>query len=279
MKDIFCILSVSLLFVLCSSCRHTNPPSPYIPRPDEAVEPQFALIKMSPELQNHVFVSPIIDSVVVDYVNPIPNLNTLYYGNGLVLCNPTSQDSMLADFAQKQLKILGTSPYVLLDNGYAIVDWKWTRFQPLSGDLRRVLYSSPKIYDNKMAQAAYSTNFNYLNGSLANEEYYLLPINWQDVTDLLSIWSLESATKIDKPEVRYINLKDIEKYGNYAESFRWSCFEGGDFNLIYLKYFHELEYVDANAKKLDSVQAAYVQTLNQMINNNDFEKWTFMYNR
>lgn len=267
------LLIFSFAVVLCS-CDRSNNPSP---DPDPAVNAQLAIIKLSQEMQGRIFVSPIVDSIVVDYQNPVPNLNTLYYSDKLVLFNPTKQDSLLAEFAQSKLNLVGTNPYILLQNGYAIIDWKWMNFQPLSGAFRRVLYSSPQIYSHKRAQESYSTNFYYLNGSLENEKYYLLYVQWHELTDLASIWSLSAGEQIDKPEIRYINLKDIEGYGAYQKSFQtlYPYFE--DLLSLYNIFAQNETTFDQYVEDLDKMQSAYVQTLNQMINNNDFETWSRVY--
>lgn len=267
------LLIFSFAVVLCS-CDRSNNPSP---DPDSAVNAQLAIIKLSQEMQGRIFVSPIVDSIVVDYQNPVPNLNTLYYSDKLVLFNPTKQDSLLAEFAQSKLKLVGTNPYILLQNGYAIIDWKWMNFQPLSGAFRRVLYSSPQIYSHKRAQESYSTNFYYLNGSLENEKYYLLYVQWHELTDLASIWGLSAGEQIDKPEIRYINLKDIEGYGAYQKSFQtlYPYFE--DLLSLYNIFAQNETTFDQYVEDLDKMQSAYVQTLNQMINNNDFETWSRVY--
>lgn len=269
MKTLRFFVWISVWAIVFSAC-NVNQPEP----PDEGIKEQLALIKLSPEMRDYVFVSPIVDSCVVDYSNH--NLNTLYFGDGLVLCNPTKEDSILAEFAQSQLRIVGTSPYILLDNGYAIIDWKWSRFQPLSGDFRSTLFNSSKIYNNKRAQEEYSTNFYYFNGTLENEEYYLLPIKWQELSDLTTIWSLQEGQRITKPEVRYVNLEDIEKYGNYQESFK-QYFEENSLQRMYIQYSISPEDFMSAIKKYNGFQSSYVNTLNQMIINNDFDKWTFIY--
>lgn len=256
--------------IVFSSCNVNQPESTV----DEAVKEQLALIKLSPEMGDYVFVSPIVDSCVVDYSKN--NLNTLYYGDGLILCNPTNQDSILAEFAQSQLQILGSSPYIVLDNGYAIIDWKWSYFQPLSGVFRSTLFNSPKIYNHKKAQVVYSTNFYYLNGALANEEYYLLPIKWQELTDLTAIWPIQEGQRIAKPEVRYINLEDIEKYGNYKDSYR-QYFDDGYLQKMYIQYSNDPAALMSAIEKYNVYQSYYIKTLNQMISNNDLDKWTFSY--
>lgn len=265
MKKILYISFICTLIGLFSSCNSSNAPTIEKCNPPEpAVEPQLALIKMSPQLQEQVFVSPVVDSCVIDH--SLSNLITLYHGDKLCLCNPTKLDTLLAEFAKTQLGIVGTNPYRLLENGYAIIDWRWTNFQPLSGGFRSCALGG-----------AYSTNDYYQNATLANEEYYLLPIHWQELTDLMAVWNLEEGQQIEKPEVKYINLEDIEQYGEYPVSYK-SFFYDTNFYYIYAGlYSRDPENFPARIEDLDRYQAAYVETLNQMIRNNDLDKWTKTY--
>lgn len=253
------IIAYSIAVVLCAltSCEHTNTLNPT----ETAVEPQLTLIKLSQDMLNKVFVSPIVDSVLIDHTQG--NLYTLYYGEGLVLCNPTKQDSVLADFAAARLNILGISPYVQLDNGYVLVHWKWTRFHPLSGAFRKT----------RCNNSYYSTNAYYMNGRIANEGYYVLPINWDEITILRTIWPNKEGIAIDKPELRYVNIADIEKYGAYQESSK-RYFEENDLYRMYNLYVKDSGIFETQIQKMDVLQQSYVETLNQMIKNRDFEKWT-----
>lgn len=243
--------------------------------PEPAVREQLAVIKLTPEMQNNVFVSPIVDSLVISYVSVHDTTNhcTFYYGNGLVLCNPTGEDSIWADFAQSQLKIVGTNPYILLDNEYALIDWKWANFHPLSGAYRRPVYSSPVIYDHKQALMAYSTNPNRSAGFFANEEYYLLSSCWKDLTDLADIWELAAGSRIEKPEVRYIYIDDILKYSNTKNN----APDIYNINSAYMTYLHYSDNFHNYVENCDKWQSLFVKTINQMINNNDFEQWSIQY--
>ena len=266
-KSLIFLLGCMFLTAICCSCSNTDAPAPH----EESIVHRLAIIKVSPEMQKQVFVSPIVDSAVVDYSQT--NLTTLYYGDGLVLCNPSAGDSVLSAFALTQLKIAGTSPYVMLSNDYAIIDWRWAHFQPLSGEYRNVLYSSPDIYDNKMSQSEYSTNPYYMNGSLANEEYYLLSVKWEELTDLTSVWSLDAGEPIEKPEIRYVSVKEVEEYGGYqgdcealyARYNVTSCSLQSAYNL----YQQDEKLFQSYVDDCNRLQALYVETLKQMINGNE----------
>lgn len=262
------ILLFSLL-VICSSCESKG--DSVGPDPDETPEVRLALIKLSPEMQEHVFVSPIVDSVVVDYTKV--NLTTLYYGDGLVLCNPTSMDTVLAEFAQSAFKLLGTIPYIPLDNGYVAIDWKWAYFLPLSGVFRNAVYGL-----SSNARLAYSTNPWLNNGALANEEYYLLPIRWQELTDLNGIWEKKDGTMIGTPEVRYVKQTDLEKYAQIPTGYkeiRKQYDTENDLRSLVNLHKRDVEQFEAYVNDFNQLQSLYIKALNQMIaNNNDFEKWT-----
>ncbi len=251
-----------------------NPPSP----PDVVPDRQLAIIKLSANMLENIFVSPIVDSVVVDYNNY--NISTLYYDNHLCLSTPTDIDSVLSDFATTQLSILGKNPYILLNNGFAIIDWKWAHFHPLSGAFRNVRFYSPRLYSHKSLLPNYSTNPTYMNGFLANEEYYILPVGWNDLTALTTIWSLERGTRIDIPEVRYISQKKIEEYGEYGDGLRNMelryNINTNDLYSLYELYLRDSELFQSYMKECNELYTSYVTTLNEMILNKDFEKWTLL---
>ena len=241
-------------------------------------ERQLAIIKLSPDMQKQVFAMPAVDSAVMDYTI---YLATLYYGDEWALCSQTHEDSLLAGFASSQLHLLGTTPYVLLDNGYAIVDWKWAHFQPLSGVHRRVNCWHYYEYAHKGTIPSFSTNPYHFH-KLANEEYYLLPVQWQDLTDLTTVWKRDGdihAEPVEKPEIRYINIIDIEKYGDNKIGYKDVCrkYSTSSYDLMMTSYRLSLEdpkVCGAFIEELDEVQSSYVNTLNTMIKNNDFDKWT-----
>lgn len=266
MKKLLYQVSIYALIVLVSSCNTTNPPS----QDDPVPESQLAIIKLIPEMKEHIFVAPMVDSAAMDSKS---NKAILYYGEGLVLCTPTETDSLLSEFAQTEFKIAGTNPYVMLDNGYAIVDWKWSHFQPLSGAPRNAKYCNPK----NLQLVGYSTN-PYRFHMLENEEYYLLSLTWQELNNLNSIWELKEGTRIEKPEIRYINLKDIEKYGNHQVGYkdlvkRYNVLPN-DLHALYNLYTKDKALCSSYIEEYDRLQASYVETLDQMINNNELEKWT-----
>lgn len=272
-KILLCVMTIFLtcVGVVCVSCESDSPQTIVEPTPEN----QLAVIQLPAEMLKYVFVAPIVDSCVVDFSNN--NLNTLYYGNGLVLSNPTTYDTLLADFARTQLDLTGTNPYIVLDNGYILIDWKWTYFQPLSGTYRYPIYADPTVYNHRQTQQAYSTNPYYLNGTLANEEYYLLPVQWQELTNLTTIWSLENGQRVENPEVRYINFKDLESYSNNQTSYKELSQLLCDFNSIYNLYLQDTVGFKVVIENFDQLQNSYVATINQMINNNEFDKWTKRY--
>ena len=239
--------------------------------PEPSIKDQLVVMRLDPEMYESVFVSPIVDSIHVDYSKG--NVYTLYYEDSLALCNLTQEDTILSEFAQSQFNITGTSPYVALNNGYVIIDWKWSYFIPLSGVYRNARYISHDIN----AQRCYSTNGNYSNGELANEEYYLLPVKWSDLKKLFTCWDIKEGRLVDKPEMYYIALSDIEKYDNcqtnYSELSKKYNVTIFDLHSTYKLYMQDSDKFKEYAKDCDHLQTQYVSVLNQMIKNNDLETW------
>ena len=268
MKNILCYIFFFFPIVLFASCGHANSLTDEEPI-DTVLPAELAIIKMSPEMQEKVFVSPIVDYISRDSKTGV---FTLSYGNGLVLCNPTYTDSILTTFAQSELNILGTNPYIMLDNGYAIVDWKWSNFQPLSGSGRRAVYrySNDSGLNNdengKLGYSGYCVDGHF---SVSNEEYYLLPMNWNQLTNLAEVWPVEEGIRIEKPEIRYVTFDALRKYGNLKVQDL-----PDDMYYFYLHFPKDNDAARTCIKENDEAQAAYVQTLIQMITNNDFETWT-----
>lgn len=262
-------LCLSLLFVVALVACNNNQPEP---NGDIIPEGKLAIIKLSAEMQNKIFVSPMVDSAYIDINNNI----TLFYKDELALNNPTELDKELADFAEKELHIVGTSPYLLLDNGYAIIDWKWSQFHPLSGEVRRPLY----INEKPVTCIAYSTN-RFFNIKIENEAYYLLNTGWETLKTLSSTWGIDEGTLIERPEIRYINFIKIEEYGNYKKSikdinkkYNVGYSSGWHFNDLRLLHSNDKDAAIQLTQEYNNLQSSYVETLNEMIKNDDFNKYT-----
>ncbi|MBR1809020.1 MAG: hypothetical protein IJ776_06505 [Paludibacteraceae bacterium] len=274
MKTKIYLLLVSVSILTFVSCGNSNPPST---GGDEMPAEQLVLIKMTPELQEHVFVSPIVDSVIITDINSY-YCYKLFYGDGLVLCNPTKADSIYSDFIQSQFQLLGTSPYILLEDGYAIIDWKWRHFHPLFGAFRGIVGLEAHLWEYRYDyKTAYTTNAYYANGALENEEYYLLPIHWNEITDLKHIWGIEEGRKIEKPEIHYINCTKIEEFGDFTTSIRNIRIKNrfviyDSVMAEYSLYSQDKEMYNNCVKEIDQLQSMYVETLNQMIKNKYFDK-------
>ncbi|MBR1809738.1 MAG: hypothetical protein IJ776_10190 [Paludibacteraceae bacterium] len=250
---------------------------------DEGIYPELAVIRLTQDMQERVFVSPIVDHIKkLEYIrkdsadgktytwDAWQGGDSLIYTDTLALCN-TQFGLPYVTFARQQLNITGTNPYILLKNGYAVIDWKWGMFHALSGEAIMARHWMP------FGGNHYSTNSYYYNGTLANEEYYLLDLKWEELNDITSVWKMEEGTKIDKPEVRYIELRKLEEYGNAESGYIdiYNKYWVADLNLHYaqIKYSGDAKAGEAFVKDVDSLQTFYVETLNKMIENNDIEKY------
>jgi len=258
MKTFVKTLLFCAVIALCTSCKKADEPSVEEPA-DIILSPKLAIIKMFPEMQKYILATLVVDSVTTDAKSLI---STLHYCDSISLFNPTETEVKLAEFAQSKLGILGTKPYILLDNGYAIVDWKWTHYQALSGEFREVLFWTP------LAGKYYST----IHSQILNEEYYLLNETWESLTDLSQVWQLDDGAKMQKPEIRVISLERLSKYNNKLDAEKHKYI----FDLIdvYSLYIQNPANIDNYIKERNSYQQLCVDVLNQMIENNDFEAWT-----
>lgn len=246
---------------------------------DEGIYKELAVIKLTQDMQERVFVSPIVDHIKkLEYIrkdstdgktyvwDAWQGGDSLIYTDTLSLCNTQFGQPYVA-FAQQQLELTGTNPYIMLKNGYAIIDWKWGLFHALSGETILTRHWMP------LGGNHYSTNSYYYNGTLANEEYYLLDQKWEELDDITSVWKVEEGTKIDKPEIKYITLKKLEEYGQAELSYMdiYNKYMASDLNLHYaqMKYSNNTEEGEAFINDVDRLQSFYVETLNKMIENND----------
>ena len=266
---------------------HENNVTNNISGGDERIYTELAIVKLTPEMQEHVFVTPIVDHIrKLEYIRKDSTDGKTYtwdawhggdsliYTDTLSLCN-TQFGQLYVAFAQQQLGLTGTSPYIMLENGYAIIDWKWSLFHALSGETIQTRNWMP------LGGNHYSTNSYYYNGTLANEEYYLLSIKWEELKDITSVWKVEEGTKIDKPEIKYITLKKLEEYGQAELSYMdiYNKYMASDLNLHYaqMKYSNNTEEGEAFINDVDRLQSFYVETLNKMIENNDIEKYEIIH--
>lgn len=263
---------VSIMTIGCSNPNEIEEPNTNSPISVDTVPSRtLSIIKLPSEIQDLVFVTPIVDSIVLD--TKAYNL-TLYYDKGLVLYNPTQLGEDIAEFAKTYLNIVGTSPYIILDNGYAIVDWKWSYLQPLSGASRDALYpyrnvqfpNSDTLHSNTYIVPSYSV-YSY---PITNEQYYVLNIRWDELTDLSMVWDPQEGNLIETPELRFISLDDVKRYADSQDAYR----EPPYLESLYSMYKNNPAECATVIEEADKAQAFYVETLNRMIHNNDFEQWT-----
>ena len=257
MKDKFYYFIIGTICAILISCNKLDP--------EPIPEAQIAIIHMSPEMHNRVWVSPVVDSIQMD--NAGKNY-TLFYDTLLALSN-TQVGHNAISFAEDQLGILGSIPYIMLDANYAIIDWKWAMFHPLSGE-----YISTRYWD-AFAGDAYSTNPEY-SPFITNEKYYLLGLTWGDLTELNTTWKLTEGTSIEKPQVMFMNLSKIEEYGNSQMS-RANLRDKYSTTEISVRMAYTLFCKDQNTasdyiKSCDELQDYYILTLKEMIINNNLLK-------
>ena len=262
MKNTFYYFIIGTICAIFVSCSKSEPePSVEYP-PEPSPEAQIAIIHLSPEMHNRVFVSPVVDSIQLDNAG---KYRTLFYDTLLALSN-TQMGHKAISYAEEQLGILGSNPYIMLDADYAIVDWKWAMFHPLSGEVISARYST-----------SYAGNSYAINpGSITNEKYYLLDMAWSDLKDLKKTWKLPEGTSVEKPQVMFINLKKIEEYGNSQMSRanlrdKYSTTEMS-VREAYMLFCKDKNTASDYVKSCNELQDYYILTLKEMIKNNNLLK-------
>lgn len=257
MKPFIKTLFFCVVIIFCTSCKKSSEQNN---EPDIKAEVVLMVIKLSPELEEHVLAIPMVDSILWDNGKRI-----FCYSNTLALSPTTySEDSTLAEFAEKQLDVLGHKPYILLEEGYAIIDWRWTYYHSLSGDMRHTLEQTYNPRHNKY----------YLIGleDFENEEYYLLPHKWTDITDLMTTWSINvgSLVNYEKMEVRSVRLNFLDSVGDDKRHYSYKYVDMRDIRTMY-RYYNKTDAEAFNnyIEQLDNMQLFYVEKLNAVIKNKE----------
>ena len=275
-KFSFIIIAAAII----TACNSTNPPENKTS--DEAVHQELAIIRLSPQMREQVLVSPIAEYIRKPEVLRIDSSDgntyfwdlwqgdSLYYKDTLALANAQFIPLNMLSTAQQQLGLSGTNPYILLDNDFAIIDWKWRSFIALSGSGVSVRQWLP------LSGNSYSTNPYYNNGFIANEEYYLINMKWEELEDISSTWNITEGKHIDKPEVRYIKLDKLKEYNaseftDIEDKYLYAEYNISEiYNALSKDNDSGLDFITQNNK----AQEICVQTLNKIIKNNDFDALT-----
>ena len=264
MKNKFYYFIIGTICAILISCDKPDPEPASESTSEPIPEAQIAIIHITPEMRNRVWVSPVVDSIQMDNAG---KYYTLFYDTLLALSN-TQVGHNAISFAEEQLGILGSNPYIMLDDNYAIIDWKWAMFHPLSGEFIIARHKTV------LAGDAYSTNPGYC--SITNEKYYLLESAWSDLKDLKKTWKLTEGTNIEKPQVMFINLSKIEEYGNLQMN-RANLRDKYSTTEISVRKAYTLFCRDKNTasdyvKSCNELQDYYILALKEMIKNNNLLK-------
>lgn len=215
------------------------------------------IIKMDKKWKGGLIVSPVILSAEIEKTH---YCTLLTYGDSLALCNVHLQDLPYADFATKELDVLKYSPYVWLNDEYAIIHWRWRYFFSMA---------SPLIYalNNTIFSAVPDVN----GRPIANQKFYFLETDYRELTNLRQQWSLSLGQEIPQLELRHISWKALDEYRGVLDKDHPGVYE----NMFYIGYSTfqmSSNEVDNYEHKCDSLEAIYVATLKKMISNNDLDK-------
>lgn len=226
----------------------------------------LVIVKMNEHLEDGFVVSPI----VLDVRNAKQNTNgaskVVTYGDSLALTNASAFSHECLNFVQTDLNLLESSPYILLENGYAIVSWRWRYF---------ISYAAPYVYcynENPLSWIGFSYMRVNNNGRVENEEFYVIPVLYTDMTDLKKEWPLTDGQRIARPEVLYITPEQIDKYRK--QTYKSVYNDGLDMLQCFNVYRKNSGDGMAYAHMYDSIEAIYVSAINDMIIKNKLEQWT-----
>ena len=170
----------------------------------------------------------------------------------------------LIEWAEQEMHIAGTSPYIPLIDGYYLIDWKWHQLLPLSSLANEAW---PNAYHNYFAE-------HILNHA------FMTDMEWTDVKDLTKGYSDSLNTQPVKGiELIRVWPKALASMYNDVDSDTYLCWnmsiyycDGMCFDNAYAYY----KYGDCtNSGKTyhtylaycDSLQSVYQQRLKELINN------------
>lgn len=186
-------------------------------------------------------------------------------GDGLSVSQP------LAKWADEQMNIAGTSPYIPLSDGYYMIDWKWHQLFPVSA---LALLRPNALYDNF--------------SEMIHNHIFMTDIDWKDLEDV----SLEYDSSLSTEPVKGIEIirvwtLELDGMFNAVDSDPYLCWNmsiyvnnGMCLDNAYMYY----QYGDCTSdgrthstyiNYCDSLQNIYRQRLIEVIKNNQLKKLGF----
>ena len=181
MKKLIFINILAVSFTACSS----------IIEPKPAILDEVVIVKMDSNWVKGLIVSPLILSADVEKTH---YQTVLTYGDSLSLCNTQLSNLQYGDFAQKELDVLKFSPYILLNNDYAIIHWRWRYFFP---------FSSPLIY------AMDTTIFSPIQSMVANCDFYYIETDSCHLNSLKQQWPLSLGKKNSTIKIAVYHMEKV----------------------------------------------------------------------
>ena len=251
---------ILLLGFICLSCEHSETDSGG--NDNSEAGPPFCLtiVKFfNNEHANNVIVqTPIkeyngIDGRFEYFENTNLYLNirigSLYYG----------LDTELVNWADEQMQLAGSSPYIPLADGYYLIDWKWHELHPISV----LAQSQQEVYDNHI-----------------NKHCFLTDIDWHDLQSLTEGYSASLYTQnVCSLEIIRVDLYALDAcYNDVQRIHPYSCYGGIYYNdgMCFEDAWMYYEYGDCSHSGkthltyiayCDSLQSVYQQRLIELIDN------------
>ena len=241
--------------------------------------------KYNPESGGYYAVGPTYCLTIVKFLNnehankvilqnPIKEYNSIdglyeYFENSDLYLNIALRNDLnsycglgisLVNWADEQMQISGSSPYIPLTDGYYLVDWKWHQLHPISSRIQ----SRPKNFNNHFSKHCFLTD-----------------IDWQDVQNLTDGYSSSLYTQnvYGLVEIIRVYLTELDRYYNDVKRIHpYSCYGGIYYNdgMCFEDAWMYYEYGDCSHSGkthltyiayCDSLQTVYQQRLIELIDN------------
>lgn len=284
MKSKIMLLVLFAQLIVCAGCNKT-------PDPEPAGQEYISVIKLSSEYQDGLILMPQINSVQKLKEECGRSVFQFEYGDSLVFSNIFSDittnealcdydDDAYLKYLSNDLKLPNCPWYIRIDDDYVIPTWKWRENMPLTSHFI-VLYDYSDYFDNTHDRLY--TIDPRIYWELVNAEYYYLNVRNSDIKNLTQKWAISAAEKIDKPTIRTIHIKELDKYRKQKMRKKEYDFYTSSPYILNDQATWIAYNLSTNTNKeieakyiaiRDSMDLIYAETIRQMIINNDFEKCT-----
>ena len=251
---------ILLLGFICLSCEHPK----YDPKSGGGVAGPYSFLTIIKFSYNEHANKVILQNPIKEYDeenNRYVYYNNLYLNICLGSYSGNGVSTSLVNWADEQMQIAGSSPYIPLTDGYYLIDWKWHQLHPISA---RSIITQSDLYENHIHRHCFITD-----------------IDWQDLEHLTYGYdaSLYTQPVNNLVEIIRMYLYSLDAYYHDIKRGQYVCYnysiysnEGMCWNNAYA-YYKRGDCTDSGKTYrtyiafCDSLQTVYQQRLIELINN------------